>query len=78
MSGPSTPSARKAHTVTPTPPNTPPRVIRPLDCAAAVNIPLVANATLPDGSTDQVLLYQGRPMSLAVFLEANPGAVVIS
>lgn len=78
MSGPSTPTARGKHTVAPLPSSTPARVIRPLDCAVAVTIPHTGQATLADGSMDQVLLYQGRPISLAVFLEANPGAIVVS
>jgi hypothetical protein len=78
MSSAVKPAARHGNITTPVPTTTPPRVIRPLDCAQPVTLPRVAQSLLDDGTMDQVILHCGRPVTLGVYLEANPGAVVIT
>ena len=78
MSSAVKPAARQGNTLATLPTSTPPRIIRPLDCAQNVILPRVATSTLTDGTMDQVILHCGRPVTLGVYLEANPGAVVVS
>jgi hypothetical protein len=77
MSGPVKPAARLGNVTVALPTSTPPRVIKVPDVAANVTLPRVATSTLSDGSMDQVILHCGRPVTLGVYLEANPGYSIV-
>jgi hypothetical protein len=71
-----TPAARQRHTIAPV--KAAPHVYTVTGVAGNMNVPHVGTATLPDGTTDEVVLWQGRPVTLAVFQEGNPGYNQIS
>ena len=71
-----TPAVRQRVTNVPVKAN--PHVYTVPGVAGNVSVPHVGSATLTDGTTDEIVLWQGRPVTLAVYQEGNPGYNQIS